>query len=88
MNQTLKRLQYIYETIRQDNLSGLLSQRYETVDKCLGIEDTPEILMDLPTTLMISAFYGSVRCFKFLSNRISIYERDVYFLFSKFIFII
>ena len=82
----LKRLKLIYETIREDNLSSLLTLRYETIDKCLGIEDTPEILLDSPTTLMISAFYGSVMCFKFLCTKINNYERDFHFIFLKFTF--
>ena len=76
----------LYETIRQDNLSHLLSTRYETFDRCLVPEDTPIMLQDNPTPIMVAAFYGSTHCFAFLTKKSNIYDVDVYFFLLEFAF--
>jgi len=58
----------IHEAIRRDDLSYLMNTRHEKILEYMLVDDVHPMLTDKPSTLMIAAFYGSTRCFKYLFN--------------------
>lgn len=66
----------ILEAIRRDDLSYLITTRYQGPLHYLDPEDTHTMLMDHPSALMVAAFYGATKCFKFLLNKLDTNYRD------------
>ena len=66
----------ILEAIRRDDLSYLMTTRYQGPLYYLDPEDTHPMLMDRPSALMVAAFYGATKCFRFLLNKLDTNYRD------------
>ena len=66
----------IFEAIKRDDLSYLLATRYEKILDNLLPDDTHPFLLNNPTSLMVSAFFGSLKCFNFLFKKSNIDYRD------------
>jgi hypothetical protein len=65
----------VLEAIRRDDLAFLMSTRYEAILDCLLASDTPEMLREPCTALMVAAYFGAVRCFYFLVKRSNVEVR-------------
>lgn len=70
----------LFEALRRDDLSTVMSSQYQRVFKTLTREDTPEFILPNPSTLMVAAYFGSIHCFNFLITKFdSLDFRDVFF---------
>jgi len=59
----------LLEAIRRDDLAYVLTTRYEKPFSHLFVDDTPSILMDLPSPLMVAAYFGALKCFNFFNSK-------------------
>ena len=72
----------LLETIRRDDLAYLLTTRYEKPLVGLLADDSHEMLGARPSPLMVAAFYGSTKCFKFLYEHVKRNYKDAAVIFS------
>ena len=84
----------VLEAIRRDDLAFVISCRSEKNLCTVPAEDVNPILLDKPSPLMVSAFYGATKCFKyFIAKGISKDYRDenisffIFFMIFNFLFI-
>ena len=79
----------LYEALRRDDLVTVISGLFDSLLNELSPDDTPEMLLSNPSSIMVAAFFGSTKCFNFLFNRVNIHYADVSFnIFKKFFFFI
>jgi hypothetical protein len=75
----------LLEAIRRDDLASVLTSRYEKPLDSLQIDDTPVMLRQWPSPIMIASYFGSVKCFDFFFHKANIDYLDrvlfVYFAF-------
>jgi hypothetical protein len=79
----------IYESLRRDDLSSIMSSRYEGLLSSLPKSDLPDMFRGQVTTLMVAAYFGSYRCFRFLIKHVKsdLTTKHVYFFINwEFIF--
>ena len=70
----------LFEALRRDDLSTVMSSQYQRILKTLSREDTPEFILPNPSTLMVAAYFSSVHCFNFLLAKFdSLDFHDVFF---------
>ena len=78
----------VFEGLRRDDLALIMSCRSEKLLTDLPPDDTNPILMNEPSPLMVAAFFGATKCFKYLLTRVSTKYLDqfvpIFFYFSKF----
>ena len=78
----------LYEALRRDDLVTVISGLFDSLLNELSPDDTPEMLLSNPSSIMVAAFFGSTKCFNFLFNRVNIHYADVSFnIFKKFFFL-
>lgn len=75
----------VFEAIRRDDLAYVLSCRSEKPLAGLFAEDAHPILLNDPSPLMVSAFFGATKCFKYFLSRVSIDYKDaaIHHIFIK-----
>ena len=61
----------LLDAIQRDDLAFVMSCRYEKPLFGLYPEDCHPMLLNEPNALMVSAFFGSFKCFTFLSSFLS-----------------
>ncbi|EAY11169.1 hypothetical protein TVAG_498630 [Trichomonas vaginalis G3] len=66
----------VFEAIRRDDLAYILACRPEKPLAGLLPEDAHPMLLNDPSPLMVSAFFGATKCFKYFLPRISIDYKD------------
>lgn len=72
----------LFEALRRDDLSTVMSAQYQRVIKNVMREDTPDFLLQNPSTLMIAAYFSSTHCFNFLFNKFDTLDyHDVFFYY-------
>lgn len=72
----------LFEALRRDDLTTVMSAQYQRVIKSLIKEDTPDFLLAHPSTLMIAAYFSSTHCFNFLFTKFDTLDyHDVFFYF-------
>ena len=76
----------VFEAIRRDDLALVMSCRSEKLLTDLPPDDTNPILMYEPSPLMVAAFYGATKCFKYFLDRVSTKYVDQYFPFFNIFF--
>jgi hypothetical protein len=77
---SLRDLQLL-EAIRRDDLADVLTTRDEKPLEALLGHDIPSMLTYLPSPMMVSAFFGSTKCFSFFVRTARIDYRDRFGVF-------
>ena len=66
----------LLEAIQNDDLAFVTSARFEKPLEGLLPEDSPQLLLNIPTPLMVAAYYGSIKCFNYFKKVIDVNARD------------
>ena len=67
----------LLEAIRRDDLAYVLSTRYEKPLEGLLQDNVPNIFLEIPSPMMVAAYYCSKKCFNFFTQSSNINYLDV-----------
>ena len=59
----------LFEAIRRDDLSTIVSSQSLDIVRNLMVDDLPDMLINHPSFLMVAAYYGSTKCFNYIFEK-------------------
>lgn len=59
----------LFEAIRRDDLSTIVSSQSLDIVRNLMVDDLPDMLANHPSFLMVAAYYGSTKCFNYIFEK-------------------